>query len=426
MKKTGIKKRFFLVLIIVVFGLYLLNLQVVSGVVSPPDPGLEETCEQVVMAGAIIIKEPPPEEEQRLEIDYPSIQGIRPVIEGEDILPNYIRYIFYLAITVAGLIAFGSLVFAGFKYLTSAGNPTVMSEAKGRILAGILGLIILLGSVLLLNTINPRLTRLTLEPIEALDVKLGRMTGVYLISDKETTIETNTEIIPIFKNISTTRSIEDLALLAYNFDNKTQKICFQSDWREDTHFNAVLHTDSSFRGECRIFYDIEASRDLKWVGADVDADIGADVKGKVSSVTIFTKQKLFPAEAAGDYAVKLFKAPGFDEEEGVCVIKPNEIQNDRLDPISIEEQCGSDWNDNVHSLIVGEGWVFVAFEEDDGTGKCQVFASGRANKEVSEIRTHYIGRCKVGTGSGLPVIGGFFGEWKPCISSVAIYKGWVK
>ena len=45
-------------------------------------------------------------------------------------LPSYIKYIFTLALGLAGLMAFAALVRGGFLYLTSAGNVDKMKEAK--------------------------------------------------------------------------------------------------------------------------------------------------------------------------------------------------------------------------------------------------------------------------------------------------------
>ncbi len=94
-----------------------------------------------------------------LEIDYPTIKGVTISTVTVD-LGEYVKYIFYLAISIAGLLAFGALIYGGVRWLTSAGNPASMSDAKDQIFAGILGLVVLLASWLFLNTINPQLVAL--------------------------------------------------------------------------------------------------------------------------------------------------------------------------------------------------------------------------------------------------------------------------
>jgi len=71
-----------------------------------------------------------------------------------------IKYIYDWAISLGGLVAFISLVMAGFQYITSAGNAGKMREAMDRIRSAFGGLILLLSSWLILNTINPELTTL--------------------------------------------------------------------------------------------------------------------------------------------------------------------------------------------------------------------------------------------------------------------------
>ena len=58
------------------------------------------------------------------------------------------------------VLALGILIYAGFLYSTSGGNSSRIKDAKARIVAGLVGLLILLSSYLLLNTINPELTNL--------------------------------------------------------------------------------------------------------------------------------------------------------------------------------------------------------------------------------------------------------------------------
>ncbi len=95
-------------------------------------------------------------QERPLEAEYPEIQGFKPETVAAN-LPQYVKYIFNFAIAIVGLIAFGVLVWAGIRYLTSVGNPKETAESKKQILAVILGLLILLFSYLILTTINPQL-----------------------------------------------------------------------------------------------------------------------------------------------------------------------------------------------------------------------------------------------------------------------------
>lgn len=98
-----------------------------------------------------------------LEVDYPKFGDV----ETTSYLPDYVKYIYYAAIGISGLIALAMLTWAGFDYLTSTGNPEKMKDAKDKIISVILGLVILFGSYLIVNTINPELTILKLTPLES-------------------------------------------------------------------------------------------------------------------------------------------------------------------------------------------------------------------------------------------------------------------
>lgn len=80
-------------------------------------------------------------------------------------ISTLVKYFYDWGIALGGLAAFISLVIAGFLYLTSVGNPAKMQAAKDRAVWAIGGLALLLSSWLILNTINPELTTLKVNPL---------------------------------------------------------------------------------------------------------------------------------------------------------------------------------------------------------------------------------------------------------------------
>lgn len=74
-------------------------------------------------------------------------------------LPPYIRTIFRLAIGIAGVIAVIIIVWAGIEYMMSD-IVFKKEDAKSRIWSALGGLVLLIGSVVILNTINPDLLNL--------------------------------------------------------------------------------------------------------------------------------------------------------------------------------------------------------------------------------------------------------------------------
>jgi len=104
---------------------------------------------------------------KELEIEYPGLpSGVEVPTTTETAFPVYVRYIFNLAIMIAGVVAFGALVFGGIRYLTSSGSPSTKQDASGQIAAGFFSLIILLSSYLILFTIDPKLVIFNLPDIE--------------------------------------------------------------------------------------------------------------------------------------------------------------------------------------------------------------------------------------------------------------------
>lgn len=108
--------------------------------------------------------------ERQLEINYPEIAGFKPETITKDILPNYIKYIFNFAVTASGLVALAILVYAGILYMVSGGSASKMQAAKEKIGQAALGLAILLGSYLILTTINPQLTFINLPELTKINL----------------------------------------------------------------------------------------------------------------------------------------------------------------------------------------------------------------------------------------------------------------
>jgi len=94
--------------------------------------------------------------DNRLNLCYPSFQNFSLTLDMP--LNEIVAWFYYFIIGVAGLAAFVMLVTGGVKYLTSAGNPSAIGDAKDRIKSALLGLLIILMSWLILQVINPDLT----------------------------------------------------------------------------------------------------------------------------------------------------------------------------------------------------------------------------------------------------------------------------
>ena len=95
-----------------------------------------------------------------LQLDYPRLGNIdlnNLFSSGRLSLTDVAIYLYFGFITFGGIAAFAGLLIAGFKWLTSQGNPAAISEARNQILASFIGILLLLGSWLLLRTLDPEL-----------------------------------------------------------------------------------------------------------------------------------------------------------------------------------------------------------------------------------------------------------------------------
>src|SRR3972149_9903350 len=75
-------------------------------------------------------------------------------------LAPQIAHFYQWALGIGGLVALGIIVFGGILYTVSAGNASKQDDAKQWITGALIGLLLLFGSYLILNTINPELTKL--------------------------------------------------------------------------------------------------------------------------------------------------------------------------------------------------------------------------------------------------------------------------
>ena len=75
---------------------------------------------------------------------------------------GWVSALYRFSLMLAGMLAFGMIVYAGLRYTFAAGNPSTQSDARDQILQALLGLLLLFGAFIVLTTINPNLTNLTL------------------------------------------------------------------------------------------------------------------------------------------------------------------------------------------------------------------------------------------------------------------------
>jgi len=74
---------------------------------------------------------------------------------------QYVKYLFIFGLALAGFLAVAAIAYGGIKYMLSGTTITNVQDAKDLIYGALIGIGFLLGSYLLLYTIDPTLTNLS-------------------------------------------------------------------------------------------------------------------------------------------------------------------------------------------------------------------------------------------------------------------------
>ncbi|MFH1657660.1 MAG: pilin [bacterium] len=160
---------------------------------------------------------------ENLEVEYPTIGGVVVPTTTKVLLSDYIKYLFSFSLVAGGLIAFSALILGGYKHTTSGGNPSKMADAKDQIFSAIIGLVILLSSFLILNSVNPKLTVLRLDIVppsaRAIElyttVNLGGEAHIYGFDSIINNLDFDTYSI----KISDTVKMADVEVYIYRLNN---------------------------------------------------------------------------------------------------------------------------------------------------------------------------------------------------------------
>jgi hypothetical protein len=325
--------------------------------------------------------------QRELEVPLPQFGG-EPEITKTPLLSDYVRYIFNFVVGISGLIAFGVIVFGGIRYLTSAGNPTTMADAQNQIFSALIGLLVILGSYLLLTTINPQLIIISPQ-LEPAGLVVGEIPGVYLC-------KTDGEITP--ENCDGPY-FSDSDALSSDFDNKTSYVKFINP--EDTEYGVVLHEDPYLRGDCEVILTTGATGTIAI----------KKLRNKTSSINIFRQDKtIFGGSVTLCENKDCRKVNEDDEreakrvftfEEGLGTYKSSvlrgfpdleEYKYDNGDTIDGGKDPRWDfWNiyDQGVSALEINKYIAILFRDDNYQGICTLF-----NSNDSDLGNDVIGNDK--------------------------------
>ncbi len=83
-------------------------------------------------------------------------------IQDEGGFVTYAKQLFAFLLSAAAILAVLMIVIGGIQYLASAGNTSIISDAKSRMYSAVVGLLLAVAAWLVLYTINPDLVNLRL------------------------------------------------------------------------------------------------------------------------------------------------------------------------------------------------------------------------------------------------------------------------
>jgi len=78
---------------------------------------------------------------------------------------EYIKYLFIFGLSIVGATAVSAFVIGAFIYLASGGNESAVRKGKEWMWGAILGILLLLGSYLILSTIYPGFLRIGIRSL---------------------------------------------------------------------------------------------------------------------------------------------------------------------------------------------------------------------------------------------------------------------
>ncbi|MEA3344132.1 MAG: pilin [Patescibacteria group bacterium] len=243
--------------------------------------------------------------QKKLEIVYPVIPGTHtPKVISEG-LPEYIEYIFTFSFYLIALIILAVLIYSGIQYFTSFGNPSKLTSAKEGIRASILGVLILLSSYLVFNTINPQLTTLVAPNPDIIEpsIKPGiylcnyhpsgvnSLINIYKNGNKEEKIEAAIKLKEIMKKEKSsnacfrTNASTDLGFGSFNPSSKTGFVIPKKKITSDASGNLITNWEYNFG---MIFHEKDNRRGESEVGVLYNKTI-KDFSFSAHSVTLFEK-----------------------------------------------------------------------------------------------------------------------------------------
>ena len=260
--------------------------------------------------------------------------------------------------------------------MTSAGNPSAMSDANSQIFASLIGLIVILGSWLLLTTINPQLIVINPE-LEESGLVVGETPGVYLCAGENCQLFNSSQ-----------------SFVGGEWNDKVTSIKFSN--TDDVKYGAVLHQDKNYRGGCSVC-----------LSDNCDFSNAKDI----SSVRVFELANSSPGDGVTLYNVENYNRRCGEECYQTCPPPKSPCGNNCVGVPGFQTG-GSCWGPfkisqpdlnakEVWSVEIDNPgkWLAALFKGSGYTGNCEVFTISDEDTQID----NYIKRKDINSIEVLPI-----------------------
>lgn len=266
------------------------------------------------------------------EVPFTALIGIPGIttIGGSDGLNQYINALYRLSISIAALLAVIKIVAAGAKYMLSD-IITHKEEAKKDIQGALIGLLIVIGAVIILNTVNTDLTKLDLN-IETATIKQGQDLLDAIEKSQRTAVD---------------------------------KTCAKA----DTTKGEACITESCYTGDCKADCELKngvyfSGKEYGWVTDKIDYfDKCTFVKKLNIDESLSGVSQTECSLKGSDYVWEKYSSTGLPDSGGVdilyerfgCIYKPNLKIGDTLNITSAEcsaKGANYRWSEGAQKCII--------------------------------------------------------------------------
>jgi len=187
------------------------------------EPG--STC-KIIIAGSVNIESE--ESCHTLNVPFGNVGKTQCIDFGD-----YVQLWYNFAVGAVGIMATVIIMWAGFKWLTSRGDSSVISDAKDRINGAVIGLALVFLSYIILSVINPDLLKIELPGLKGVDIttiEAERQAGSTVSggnnSKEGSYIEgaTSQEVKDFVNNLNGGNSISEITVQASNIRGRSSVV----------------------------------------------------------------------------------------------------------------------------------------------------------------------------------------------------------